>query len=205
MNSSNGRRSSTHYFGADSWQTRHDACLRIQREIATSLADRDRLPTTSHRYTNLNEQILQRLKVLGKQIDVLKDDLNHTQDKSITSGERSRRQEIVESLIRAEQELRFSMTQSSITKSQRKEEKQRKELLTSDGGGVADLGEIHWGGVSANKSMRLVSAIVYLFSYSEITPSIKLLLFCVITFVISIDILMILSAIMAQSANLPTT
>ena len=156
MNSADGRRSSTHYFGADSWQTRHDACLRLQREIATSLADRDRLPTTSHRYTNLNEQIFQRLKVLGKQVDVLKQDLNLTQEKSITSGERSRRQALVESLFRSEQELRFSMSQSSITKSQRKEEKQRKELLTSDGGGVADLGDIHWGGASAKTNMRLV-------------------------------------------------
>ena len=57
MNTNDERRSSTHYFGVESWQTRHDKCLRIQREIATSLADRDRLPTTSHRYSNLNEQI----------------------------------------------------------------------------------------------------------------------------------------------------
>jgi len=43
------------------------------------------------------------------------------------------------------------MTQSSITKTQRKEEKQRKELLTSHGGGVADLGDIQWG-ASTKKS-----------------------------------------------------
>ena len=149
MNTNDERRASAHYFGVESWQTRHDACLRIQREIATSLADRDRLPTTSHRYSNLNEQILQKLKILGKQIDVLKEDLQHTQDKSITSGERSRRQGLIQDLFRLEQELRFSLSQSSITKAQRKEERQRKELLTSDGGGVADLGDIQWGGAPA--------------------------------------------------------
>ena len=140
-----GRRSSTHYFGADSWQTQHDACLRLQREIATSLADRDRLPTTSHQYTNLNESILQKLKILGKQIEDLKHGLNLTHEKSLTSGERARREGLVESLVRSEQELRFSRSQSSTTKAQRKEEKQRKELLASDGGGVADLGDIPWG------------------------------------------------------------
>ena len=156
MNIDDGRRSSTHYFGVDSWQTRHDACLRIQREIATSLADRDRLPTTSPRYVNLNEQIIQKLKILAKQIYVLKLDLNLTEDKSITTGERSRRQGLVESLFRSEQELRFSMTQSSITKAQRKEEKQRKELLTSDGGGVADLGDIQWGAPAKKSNIGFV-------------------------------------------------
>ena len=156
MNTNDERRSSTHYFGVESWQTRHDKCLRIQREIATSLADRDRLPTTSHRYSNLNEQIHQKLKLLGKQIDILKEDLDHTQEKSITSGERSRRRGLIEDLFRLEQELRFSLSQSSITKAQRKEEKQRKELLTSDGGGVADLGDISWGGATKQSNIRYV-------------------------------------------------
>ena len=153
--SSGSRRSSTHYFGADSWQTRHDACLRLQRGIATSLADRDRLPTTSHQYTNLNELILQKLKSLGRQIEVLKQDLNLTQEKSITAGERTRREGLVEGLVRSEQELRFSMTQSSISKAQRKEQKQRKELMSSDGGGVADLGDIQWGSSTKKPNIRL--------------------------------------------------
>ena len=156
MNTNDERRSSAHYFGVESWQTRHEKCLRLQREIATSLADRDRLPTTSHRYSNLNEQILQKLKLLGKQIDVLKEDLDHTQDESITSGERSRRHGLIEDLFRLEQELRFSISQSSITKAQRKEEKQRKELLSSDGGGVADLGDISWGGASNQSNTRYI-------------------------------------------------
>ena len=157
MNTNDGRRGSTNYFGVDAWETRHDACLRLQREVATSLADRDRLPTTSHRYVNLNEQILQKLKILGKQIDALKLDLNLTEDKSITNRERSRRQGLVEGLLHSEQELRFSMTQSSITKAQRKEEKQRKELMTSDGGGIADLGDIQWGASTKKSNIRFVS------------------------------------------------
>ena len=158
MNAGEDRRSSTsqHYFGAESWQTRHDECLRLQREIATSLADRDRLPTTSHRYSNLHEQILQKLKILAKKVDALKQDLNLTKDKSLTSGERVRRQGLVDSLLRSEQELRFSMTQSSITKAQRKEELQRKELLSSEGGGLADLGEVQWGASRTNQNIRLV-------------------------------------------------
>lgn len=155
MNAGEDRRSSTsqHYFGAESWQTRHDECLRLQREIATSLADRDRLPTTSHRYSNLHEQILQKLKILAKKVDALKQDLNLTKDKSLTSGERVRRQGLVDSLLRSEQELRFSMTQSSITKAQRKEEAQRKELLYSEGGGLADLGEVQWGASRTNQNI----------------------------------------------------
>ena len=94
------------------------------------------------------------LKILGKQIDVLKEDLQHTQDKIITSGERSRRQGLIQDLFRLEQELRFSLSQSSITTAQRKEERQRKELLTSDGGGVADLGDIQWGGAPKHSTMR---------------------------------------------------
>ena len=151
LNSSAGaRRSSTHYFGADSWQTRHDACLRLHREIATSLANRNRLPRTSHAYVNLNESILQNLKSLGRQIDALKRDLDLTNDKSLTSRERVRREGLVESLMRSEQELRYSITQSHVSTAQRTEEKQRKELLTSDGGGIADLGDIQWGSSTTN-------------------------------------------------------
>ena len=83
-------------------------------------------------------------------------DLNLTEYKSITSGERSRRQGLVESLLRSEQELRFSMAQSSITKTQRKEEKQRKELMTSDGGGISDLGDIQWGASTKKSNIRFV-------------------------------------------------
>lgn len=139
------RRSSTHYFGADSWQTNYDACLRLHREIATSLADRNRLPRTAHAYVNLNESILQNLKILGRQTEALKRDLNLATEKSLTSRERARRERLVDDLIRSEQDLRFSMSQSHVSTDQLIKEKQRKELLSSDGGGVADLGDIQWG------------------------------------------------------------
>ena len=144
-NAKAARRSSSHYFGSDSWQTRHDACLHLQREIATKLSNRDRLPRTSHAYANLTETILQSLKNLEQQVDALRYDLSITKDKSLTSGERARREGLVEGLVRSGQQLRFSIAQSSVSSGQRREERQRKELLLSDGGGIADLGDIQWG------------------------------------------------------------
>lgn len=132
-----------------SWQSCHDHCQRLHRDIWTLMSDRSNLPRTSHRYTNLTEDIKAKAAQLTAGIQRLtSEELCHKSARAgqaLTSGELGRREGLV-SVLRSQQiQLNNILSQSHQSAAGKMDEEHRRQLLAQDGGGVADLGSGGWG------------------------------------------------------------
>jgi len=133
------------FHGGSSWQSYHDACQRLHRDVWSLMSDRSNHPRTSHTYANLNEQINATMKQFSAGIERIKVDLDREKT-GLTSGEYARRDGLISVLKSQQIQLQNVLSQSSVAAEKRAEEK-RRQLLSQDGGGLAEVGgKVGWGG-----------------------------------------------------------
>jgi len=133
-----------------SWQSCHDSCQRLHRDVWTLLSERSNLPSTSHRYADITDEIKTKAAQLSKGINRLTDDdLRHKGRKgqTLTSGESARREGLTSVLKSQQIQLNNILNQSHQSAAGRIDEEHRRQLLAQDGG--SELGGGGGGGWGA--------------------------------------------------------
>lgn len=129
-----------------SWQSCHDSCQRLQRDIWALVSDRGNLSKTTVRYASLTEEIKVKNNQLTSGIDKLSGSELRNKGQTPTSGELTRRESLLSVLKSQQRQLNSLLSQAHISAAGKRDDENRKQLLSQDGGGVADLGTTGWGG-----------------------------------------------------------
>lgn len=90
------------------WELGYENCQRYHRNVMELIANRSKLSKSSSAYSNFTDQISSLLHGLQTEIGQLRSDLSNA---GLTSGERQRREALVEAMSSKEKQLRVLFSQ----------------------------------------------------------------------------------------------
>eukprot|EP00088_Acartia_fossae_P070342 TRINITY_DN9396_c0_g1_i1.p1 TRINITY_DN9396_c0_g1~~TRINITY_DN9396_c0_g1_i1.p1 ORF type:complete len:253 (-),score=41.14 TRINITY_DN9396_c0_g1_i1:93-851(-) len=128
----------------DSWERELESAEKLHQNALSLIGDRGKYNRSSSIYLQLTDDLRRTLAQFKQQVARLSDKLNAEQQ-SLTSGEKSRREGIVDSLSRKERDLKELVSKTSF----RDVDQDKRNLFRKPvpGGGVANLGKTGWGDV----------------------------------------------------------
>jgi len=128
----------------DGWERELDSADKLHQNALSLIGERGKYNRSSSVYLQLTDDLRRTLAQFKQQVIKLSDKLN-CEKQSLTIGEKTRREGIVDSLSRKEKDLKELVSKTSF----RDVDQDKRNLFRKPvpGGGVANLGRTGWGDV----------------------------------------------------------
>lgn len=133
----------------DGWERELDSAEKLHQNALSLIGERGKYNRSSSVYLQLTDDLRRTLAQFKQQVVRLSEKLA-SEKNGLTSGERTRREGIVDSLSRKEKDLKELVSKTSF----RDVDQDKKNLFRRPvpGGGVANLGKTGWGDVERGDS-----------------------------------------------------
>lgn len=131
----------------DTWHQDMDTAERLHKTILCQISERGRQHRASTAYSQATEEIRRNLAQLAPQVVSLKQSLE-VQSRGLTTGERNRRESLLDSLSRKEKQLKEIFSRSSFAEQSQERGQLFRVVAAAAGpppGGLADMGITGWG------------------------------------------------------------
>jgi len=130
--------------GDSGWERELESADKLHQNALSLIGDRGKYSRASSVYLQLTDDLRRTLTQFKQQVSKLNDKLNADRQ-ALTSGERTRREGIVDSLSRKEKDLKELVSKTSFPEVDADKRNLFKKPVP--GSGIADLGRTGWGDV----------------------------------------------------------
>jgi len=130
----------------EGWERDLETAEKLHQNVLAQIGERGKLYRKSSAYVQLTEDLRRTLAQFGSQVCFLRDKLNNDCAR-LTTGERIRREGIIDSLSRKEKDLKELFSKTSFGKVNK--DKQSLFRNPVPGSGLVDMGTAGWGDVES--------------------------------------------------------